>query len=74
MKTPKATAEQATAPRPLFYRPSQLAKELGLGRTTLYQWEKQGRFPKRVNLAENASGWLAADVDRWLAEKAEGVK
>lgn len=56
--------------KPLFYRPSQLAKELGLGRTTLYAWEKTGRFPARVNLASNVSGWLASDIEHWLSQKA----
>lgn len=60
--------------KPLFYRPSDLAKTLGLGRSTVYEWEKQGRFPKRVNLAENVSGWLASDVEAWLAQKAEASK
>lgn len=60
--------------KPLFYRPGELAKILGLGRATLYQWEKQGRFPKRVSLAENVAGWLATDVDKWLAEKAGEAK
>jgi len=57
-------------PPPILYRPTMLAHMLGIGRTTLYQWEKEGKFPRRVNLADGVAGWLSADVDAWLAERA----
>lgn len=70
MNAPKTRTESKTAQKPYIYRPGECARIVGLGRSTLYAWEKQGRFPKRINLAGNVSGWLASDVEAWLASKA----
>lgn len=41
----------------------------GLSRSSIYRHEAAGAFPKRIKLGEHASAWLAADVDRWIAER-----
>jgi len=32
--------------------------------------EKAGSFPHRVKLSVRAMGWLSADIERWLADRA----
>ena len=32
--------------------------------------EKAGKFPKRVQLGECRVGWVLAEVEDWIAEKA----
>lgn len=41
----------------------------GLSRSSIYRHEATGAFPRRIKLGEHASAWLAADVDRWIAER-----
>jgi len=41
----------------------------GLSRSSIYRHEAAGVFPKRIKLGEHASAWLAADVERWIAER-----
>jgi prophage regulatory protein len=45
----------------------------GLGRTTIWQLERDGEFPKRRKRAGSrgrAVGWWASDIARWIAERA----
>ena len=41
----------------------------GLSRSTIYQFMKDGQFPKQIKLGARASGWLEAEVDDWLQER-----
>jgi prophage regulatory protein len=34
---------------------------------TLWRWERDGKFPKRINLARNLVAWRLSDVNSWLA-------
>ena len=43
----------------------------GLSRSTIYQRAADGTFPKPVNLGARAVGWLASEVDAWLAAQIE---
>ncbi|WP_296650436.1 AlpA family transcriptional regulator [Paraburkholderia sp.] len=39
---------------------------IGVGKTTIYQWIKDGAFPAPVRLGVRSVGWRAADIDAWL--------
>lgn len=41
----------------------------GLSRSTLYQYMKDGAFPKPVQLGLRAVGWLESDVSQWIAAR-----
>ena len=43
----------------------------GLSRSTIYQRVREGTFPRPVNLGKRAVGWLASEVDAWLAAQVE---
>ena len=74
-QTKAAAAKRSKPTQPiLIYRPTELARMLSVGRTTLYQWEREGRFPRRVNLAPGVAGWLVSDVTAWLESKAANVE
>ena len=32
--------------------------------------EKQGRFPKRIQIGARRVGWRLSDVEQWIAERA----
>ena len=53
-------------------RVPEVLKRTGLGRTTLWQLERDGLFPKRVKLSGSrgrAVGYRASEVARWIAER-----
>ncbi len=39
----------------------------GLSKTTIYRFEKEGRFPSRVSLGERSVGWFEDDVETFLS-------
>lgn len=39
---------------------------VGLGRSTIYRWMAEGKFPKPVQLGTRAVAWRETDIDRWL--------
>ena len=38
----------------------------GLGRTTVWRMERDGRFPRRRQIGGGIVGWLASEVDEWI--------
>jgi prophage regulatory protein len=59
----------ATAPAQIERLPAVLART-GLSRSAAYLAIAQGAFPKQVKLSTRAVGFLAAEVDAWIAERA----
>jgi prophage regulatory protein len=41
----------------------------GLKRSTIYQRLAEGTFPKQIRLGPRSVGWLASEVDSWIAER-----
>jgi len=46
-----------------------VVKRTGLSRSTIYRAESRGQFPKHVKIGEHASGWLAHEVDAFIAAR-----
>lgn len=53
-----------------FIRWPELEKRLGVSRVTVWRWEKDGLFPRRVAIGPNSKGWIDEEVDRWEIERA----
>lgn len=53
-----------------FLRLPEVSRRTGLQRDSVYRLGKVGKFPRPVKLSERASGWLAHEVDAWIAERA----
>ena len=41
-------------------------RQIGLGRTSIYEKIKSGDFPKPYPLGARAVAWLADDVEAWI--------
>lgn len=54
---------------PAILRRRHVEQRTGLSRSTLYQYMKDGSFPKPVQLGLRAVGWLESDVSRWIAAR-----
>jgi prophage regulatory protein len=40
-----------------------------ISRTTLWRMEREGTFPKHVQVSINRIGWFESDVEKWISEK-----
>ena len=64
-----------TFPRePAILRRKQVENRTGLARSTIYQYIKDGVFPKPVQLGPRAVGWIEAEVSDWITERIKAVK
>lgn len=43
----------------------------GLARSTIYERIKSGDFLAQVSLGPRAVGWLASDIEAWIARQVE---
>ncbi|WP_244125766.1 helix-turn-helix transcriptional regulator [Burkholderia gladioli] len=42
---------------------------VGVKKTTLYRWIRDGKFPAPVQLGARSVGWRATDVQQWLESR-----
>ena len=42
---------------------------VGLGRSTIYRWMAEGKFPKPVQLGGYSVAWAEDQVEAWIANK-----
>lgn len=54
---------------PLVLRKKQVLAMVGLSASTVYMLQKTGAFPLPMKLSLRATGWLASDIESWLATK-----
>ncbi|WP_319405403.1 AlpA family transcriptional regulator [uncultured Desulfosarcina sp.] len=47
-----------------------LKKKVPVSHVTIWRWEKDGHFPKRIQLGGNSAGWLESEVDDWIEQRA----
>lgn len=47
----------------------QVRQRVGLSRSTIYALAACGRFPVPIKLGSRAAGWLASEIDAWLAAR-----
>ena len=55
-------------------RLSEVKKVTGLSKTTIYRFEKEGRFPSRVSLGERGVGRLTDDMETFLLSLKKNTK
>ena len=64
--------ESTTEQPPLrMLRLSQVIDRTALGKTSIYELQKQGRFPRSVNLTGHCARWIEAEVETWLTRQAQ---
>ena len=47
-------------------RLKEVQHRIGLGRSTIYRWVAEGRFPKPVQLGGYAVAWAEDDIEAWI--------
>ena len=63
----------ATEPRRVtrLIRLPEVQHRVGLGRSTIYRWMSEGKFPKPVQLGGYSVAWSEEDVQAWISAKLE---
>jgi len=54
---------------PIILRRKQVELRTGLSRSTIYQYIKDGAFPKPVPLGPRAVGWLESEINSWIVAR-----
>ena len=47
----------------------EVQQRVGLGRSTIYRWMSEGKFPKPVQLGGYAVAWAEEEIETWIAER-----
>lgn len=50
-------------------RLKEVQHRVGLGRSTIYRWMAEGKFPKPIQLGGYAVAWAQEDIDGWIATR-----
>jgi prophage regulatory protein len=48
-------------------RLKEVQHRVGLGRSTIYRWMAEGKFPEPVRLGAHAVAWAQDDIGEWIA-------
>lgn len=52
-------------------RVAEAARRLGVNRSTLWRWVKDGLMPQPIHLGPAVRGWNQSDLERWIAERTQ---
>ena len=55
-----------TLPQDGMSRLSQLLPFIPLGKSTVWSWVRQGKFPQPIKLSDNVTVWRNNDIHDWL--------
>lgn len=47
-------------------RLKEVQHRVGLGRSTIYRWMAEGKFPKPVQLGGYAVAWAEHEIEHWI--------
>ena len=66
-----ADADLDVAPEPKrvtrLIRLKEVQHRVGLGRSTIYRWMAEGKFPKPVQLGGYAVAWAEDEIQAWIS-------
>jgi prophage regulatory protein len=52
-----------------FERLPVVCRRIGVGKSTLYRWIEERKFPSPVRLGANSVAWDARSVDDWMRKR-----
>jgi prophage regulatory protein len=65
------TPRRAPAGNIQILRLPQVCKMTGLCRSSVYQMEAEGQFPRRIKIGARSVGWIESEVQNWLRQRIE---
>ena len=51
----------------------EVVTRVGLSKSTLWRYIKDGEFPAPIKLGPRASGWIEHEIDDWIASRSRAV-
>ena len=54
-----------------FMRLTEVIRDTGLGRSSIYNRIAEGVFPKPVPLGGSTVGWVSDEIEAWILERIE---
>lgn len=51
-----------------LYRLNELSDLLSIGKSTIWAWVKDGKFPKPIQITSRMTVWKSEDLETWLEE------
>ncbi len=60
--------EQPRQPARILRFP-QVKARIPLSRPSIWRLERDGKFPKRLQISANAVGWLESEIDAWISAR-----
>ena len=54
---------------PRFLRFPEVAKRIGLSRSSVWRLQRAGRFPQHRRLSPNTVGWWEPEIEAWLQSR-----
>ncbi|WP_254305612.1 AlpA family transcriptional regulator [Sphingopyxis sp. BSNA05] len=61
----------AQYPSARLLRLKDVQHRVGLGRSTIYRWMDEGKFPRPHPISNHSIRWLESDVDDWISSKVD---
>ena len=59
----------SNAPAKGFIRLQDVLKRIPVGKSTIWNWVQEGKFPVPVKLSDRVTAWSVAAIEQWEAEK-----
>ncbi|MFL1732505.1 helix-turn-helix transcriptional regulator [Moraxella oculi] len=59
---------QTSLPKDGMSRLTQLLPFLPIGKSTVWKWVKDGKFPQPIKLSPTVTVWRNSDIHQWLNE------
>lgn len=57
-------------PPPRLLRLAEVRERVGLGRSTIYKWIGEGRFPRPVKMG-TLDAWVESEISAWIGERVQ---
>ena len=54
-----------------FIRLREVLHRTGLGRSTVYRWMDEERFPRPIRLGTRSVAWIEHEIDDWLMSRSK---
>ncbi|MBC7435071.1 MAG: AlpA family phage regulatory protein [Bdellovibrionales bacterium] len=68
----KTTQSIDHVPDAYMVRAKELCEWLGIGRATLWRWQREGNICKPVRLSPGVTAWTVGDIRIWLKSRSRG--
>ena len=52
-------------------RKPQVLDVIGVSDPTIWRWERQGKFPKRVQIGPGSVGWFESEIITWMEQQSD---